>query len=193
MNRRYWSLMLSLGVAMALVFVFCSGPAAAEFRASIAVRNVTPDPLLPVSGGVGPSKPAQRKIGELTVRALVLEEGGTRVAICSTDFLGFPGVLCDKVRKQVPGIPAENILIGATHNHSGPDCYGFPNRDGKTAADIPYLNGVCEKLAGAINQALGELQPVRVKIATGCPLCRRVSMTLTAPTCSEAFSAASRS
>lgn len=167
MNRRYWSLILSLVVAMAAVCIFCSCPAAAEFRAAIAVRNVTPDPLLPVSGGVGPSKPAERKIAELTVRALVLEEGGTRVAICSTDFLGFPGVLCDRVRKQVSGIPGQNILIGATHNHSGPDCYGFPNRDGKTAADIPYLNGVCAKLADAINQALRELQPVRVKIATG--------------------------
>jgi len=27
------------------------------------IRNVTPDPLLPVSGGVGPSKPVTRKGG----------------------------------------------------------------------------------------------------------------------------------
>jgi hypothetical protein len=139
----------------------------AEFRAAIAVRNVTPDPLLPVSGGVGPSHPVSRKIGELTVRALVFENDGTRVAICSTDFLGFPGVLCSKVRRQVPGIEPNNILIAATHNHSGPDCYGFPNADGKTGADIEYLNSVCKKLADAINEAVGELQPAHVKIATG--------------------------
>ena len=45
----------------------------AEFRAGIAVRIVTPDPLLPASGGVGPSHPVNRKEGDLTVRALVLE------------------------------------------------------------------------------------------------------------------------
>jgi predicted neutral ceramidase superfamily lipid hydrolase len=108
-----------------------------------------------------------QKIGQLTVRALVLENDGTRVAICSTDFLGFPGVLCDRVRRQVRGIPPENILIGATHNHSGPDCYGFPDLTGRTSADLEYLDDVCRKLAEAINEALDRLQPAHVKIATG--------------------------
>lgn len=139
----------------------------AEFRAGIAVRDVTPDPLLPVSGGVGPSKTAREKIGKLTVRAFVLENNGTRVAICSTDFLGFPGVLCNRVRARVSGIPPKNILIGATHTHSAPDCYGFPNESGKTSFDIEYVNGVCAKLADAINEAVDKLQPARIRIATG--------------------------
>ncbi len=139
----------------------------AEFRAGIAVRDVTPDPLLPVSGGVGPSKTAREKIGKLTVRAFVLENNGTRVAICSTDFLGFPGVLCNKVRARVSGIPPKNILIGATHTHSAPDCYGFPNESGKTSFDIEYVNDVCAKLADAINEAVDKLQPARIRIATG--------------------------
>jgi hypothetical protein len=144
-----------------------SGPAWGTFRAGIAVRDVTPEKLLPVSGGMGPSEPVTKKIGKLTVRALVLENDGARVAICSTDFLGFPSVLGNKVRSQVKGIPAENILIGATHNHSGPDCYGFPDASGKTACDIEYLNSICVKLAEAINEAADNLQPARVKIATG--------------------------
>jgi len=139
----------------------------AEFRAGIAVQDVTPDPLLPVSGGIGPSKTAREKIGKLTVRAFVLENNGTRVAICSTDFLGFPGVLCNKVRALVPSIPPKNILIGATHTHSAPDCYGFPDRSGKSAIDIKYVNGVCVKLADAINEAFDKLQPARIRIATG--------------------------
>jgi len=167
MNEKKHNLIMSLLIVLTSICLFHSRPALAEFRAAIAVRNVTPDPLLPVSGGVGPSRPASRKFGELTVRALVFENDGTRVAICSTDFLGFPGVLCSKVRRQVPGIDPKNILIAATHNHSGPDCYGFPDRSGKTAADIEYLNGVCKKLADAINEALGKLQPANVKIATG--------------------------
>ncbi len=154
-----------------LIFVFLCciqvNDARAEFRAAIAVRDVTPDPLLPISGGVGPTNPASRKISKLTVRALTVENNGVRVTICSTDFLGFPGVLCDKVRQRVPGVPPENILIGATHNHSAPDCYGFPDRSGKTTADLQYLNSVCEKLADAINETVAKLQPALVKIATG--------------------------
>lgn len=141
--------------------------ASGAFRAAAAVRDVTPAKLLPVSGGVGPSHPVTKKIGKLNVRALVLEQDGTRVAVCSTDFLGFPGPLCDKVRARVGGISPENILIGATHNHSAPDCYGFPDETGKTAADVDYIESVCDKLADAINEAVGNLQPARVKIATG--------------------------
>jgi hypothetical protein len=167
MNIKQYRFVLQFVTLLAVVWLFGSGAALAEFRAAIAVRDVTPDPLLPVSGGVGPSRPADKKIGQLTVRALVLENSDTRIAICSTDFLGFPGVLCEKVRRQVSSIPAGNILIGATHNHSGPDCYGFPDREGKTSADVEYLNGVCDKLADAIKQAVRELQPSRVKLATG--------------------------
>jgi hypothetical protein len=167
MNDKQPNLIVSLLIVVVSVCPLSSSICLAEFRAAIAVHNVTPDPLLPVSGGAGPSKPASRKIGELTVRALVFENDGTRIAICSTDFLGFPGVLCDKVRRQVQDIAPENIIIAATHNHSGPDCYGFPDSSGKTSADIEYLNAVCEKLADAINEAVGKLQPVNVKIATG--------------------------
>jgi hypothetical protein len=144
-------------------------PAAAEggFRAGIAVRVVTPDPLLPVSGGIGPSPPATTKKGELTVRAFVVADGNTKVAIVSADFLGFPSVLADKARAQVKDIPPENILIGATHTHSAPDCYGFPDGKGGTGADLKYLDSVCTRMAEAVNEAAAELQPASLKIATG--------------------------
>ena len=154
-----------------LILVFClclaSLDAAAAFRAGIAVRNVTPDPLLPVTGGIGPSHATTRKEGELTVRALVFEEGTNRVAIVSADFLGFPAVLGNKVRAAAQGIPASNILIGSTHTHSAPDCYGFPDGKGGTSANPDYLMTVCRKMAEAINQAVSDLQPAQLKIATG--------------------------
>ncbi len=157
----------SLLIATVLLGLLCVSPLLGALRGAIVVRDVTPLKPLPVSGGVGPSQNATRTIGQLTVRALVLEQGDTRVAICSTDFLGFPGVLCHKVTQQVPGIPAENILIGATHNHSGPDCYGFPDETGKTSCDLAYLDSVCRNLAEAINEAVSQLQLIELRIATG--------------------------
>src|SRR5262245_50595779 len=120
---------------------------ASEFRAGIAIRVVTPDPLLPVSGGVGPSHPVNKKEGDLTARAFVLENGDTRVAIVGADFLGFPSVLGNKVRALVKGIPSENILIGVTHTHSAPDCYGFPDGQGGFGSDLKYLDSVVNKMA----------------------------------------------
>lgn len=141
--------------------------ATADFRAGIAVRIVTPDPLLPVSGGVGPSHPVTRKEGELTVRALVFEQENTRVAIVSADFLGFPAALGNRVRAAVTNIAAKNILIGATHTHSAPDCYGFPDGQGGTASDPNYLNMVCTRMTEVIHEAMANLQPARIKVATG--------------------------
>jgi hypothetical protein len=163
--------LLPLCISIVLVAAALSSAApaqnAADFRAAIAIRVVTPDPLLPVSGGVGPSPPATKKQGELTVRALVLADADTKVAIVSADFLGFPSVLCDKARAAVKDIPPENILIGATHTHSAPDCYGFPDGQGGTGADLKYLDSVCARMAEAINEAAAKLQPVSLKIATG--------------------------
>ncbi|MFO1497545.1 MAG: hypothetical protein U1G07_03975 [Verrucomicrobiota bacterium] len=140
---------------------------AAVFRAAVAVRIVTPDPLLPVSGGVGPSHPVNRKEGDLTVRALVLDDGTTRIAIVGADFLGFPAVLGKKVRARIPSVPPENILIGSTHTHSAPDCYGFLEEKGGFAADLKYLDMVCRRMAESVNEAVAQLQPASLKIATG--------------------------
>jgi hypothetical protein len=150
-----------------LALLLASHPLFAEFRSAIAVRIVTPNPLLPISGGVGPSHPVHKKLGELTVRALVLENDRVRVAIVGSDFLGFPSVLGNRVRAKVPGIPAHNILIGATHGHSSPDCYGFPDGKGGFASDLKYLDSVCDKMAEAINEAVANLQASQVRIATG--------------------------
>ena len=150
-----------------LLFVAGYAPVFAAFRAGIATRNVTPDPLLPVSGGVGPSKPAREKQGELTVRAMVLDDGSTRVAWVSGDFLGFPAVLGNKVRAAVRNVPASNILIGATHTHSAPDCYGFPDGQGGTSYDPNYVERVCTRMAEAIIEAAENLRPASLKIATG--------------------------
>lgn len=139
----------------------------AEFKAGIAVRIVTPDPLLPVSGGIGPSSPVKEKKGELTVRAFVVEENGTRVAIVSADFLGFPSVLGNRVRALVKSIPADHILIGATHAHSAPDIYGFPDGKGGFATDLKFVDRVVALTAEAINDAIQKLQPATLKIATG--------------------------
>lgn len=136
-----------------------------EFRSGAAMRIITPDPLLPVSGGVGEPKATTEKRGELTARALVFSDGTTTIAVVGIDVLGFPSVLGDRVRKLVPRLSAENILIGATHTHSAPDCYGFPLPSGKFTGDLNFMQSVCEKAAQAVNEAIDKLQPATLKTA----------------------------
>lgn len=137
------------------------------FRAGASVRVITPDPLLPVSGGIGTPKKTTEKKGDLFARALVFERDGKRVAIVSVDNLGWTAVLGDRSRKLIKGIPPENILIGATHTHSAPDAYGFPDENGKSFADLKYLDWCVQQIADAVNEAVQKLEPASLKIAVG--------------------------
>ena len=137
------------------------------FKAGAAVRVITPDPLLPVSGGVGKPNPVTEKKGDLFVRAMVFENGADRIAIVGIDNLGWPAVLGDKSRELVKSIPPENILIGATHTHSAPDAYGFPDENGQVGADLDYLEWCVGQIADAINEAVSNLEPAVLKTAVG--------------------------
>lgn len=162
--------MIARALALLLTLPLLLSPSlaqSAQFQAGIAVRVVTPNPLLPVSGGLGPSHPVTEKRGDLTVRALVLESGATRMAIVSTDFLGFPAILANRIRARIERISPEHILIGATHTHSAPDAYGFPDGQGGFSADLKYLDHVVDQGVHAINEAMNKLTPAQVRIATG--------------------------
>lgn len=149
--------------AGAILFTGSVFSANAEMKAAAAARIITPDPLLPVTSG-GPGRPVKEKLGEMEVRVLVLAEGDTKLAIVSEPFIGFPAGLCRRIYAGVKDIPAENILIGATHMHSGPDPYGFNPLAKDNGVNIAYLESVCAKTAEAINECVAKLQPVTLKI-----------------------------
>lgn len=138
-----------------------------SLKGGAAVRKITPDPLLPVSGGVGVPKTATEKKGDLFVRVMVLEYQGTKVAFASLDNLGWPAVLGNKTRAMIKTIRPENILIGATHTHSAPDAYAFPDESGKSYADMTYLDRCAHLMAEAIREAEKNLEAVDLKVGYG--------------------------
>jgi len=161
LNRRILSLSVSAILFWGLPSIH------AEIQVGVATRVITPDPLLPVSGGVGKPQPVNEKRGDLTARALVFRKGDVSVAVVALDLLGFPSVLGDRVRAKVPRIPPNNILIGSTHTHSAPDCYAFPDGSGGHTGDLKYMDWVCDRAAEAINDAIDHLEPASIQIATG--------------------------
>jgi hypothetical protein len=154
-------------IASLLILLGSASVLQAGMRAGAALRVITPDPLLPITGGMGPTEPARGKKGDLTVRAVVVEHGSTRLAIVSVDALGFPSALGKRVAAAVPEIPAANLLIGATHTHSAPDFYAFPDGKGGHSGDLAYMDSVCVKIAEAIREAVGRLTEVELRIASG--------------------------
>jgi hypothetical protein len=160
---------ISIGMIANALFLFLGSTSLAQevFQVGAAKRIITPDPLLPISGGMGIPKPATQKKGELTARALVLSQGKTTVGIVSLDLLGFPSALGRRVAERVPRIPAQNILCSATHTHSAPDCYAFPDGKGGHTANLEFLDRVCVLAAEALNEAYDARTPASVRTAVG--------------------------
>lgn len=158
--------MRQYSIFLLFLFVF-SGSKAQSVAVGAAARDVTPDPLLPVSGGIGTPREAHTQKGNLTVRAMVFRQDTTTIAVASIDNIGWPTLLGDEIRKLVPEIPPQNIMIGSTHTHSAPDAYGFPDEYGRVNMDTAYIQHCIFQMAEAIREALNTAEPANLKIATG--------------------------
>lgn len=148
-------------------FVFSIAIYGNGLKAGAAFRIITPNPLIPVSGGVGIPNPVNIKHGELSTRALVLVKDKIKIAIVSIDNLGVPKLIGDRIRVLVPNINPENILIGVTHTHSAPDVYGFADDKGNSGTDLNYIELLVNQTAEAINEALNNLQQAELKVSVG--------------------------
>ncbi len=104
---------------------------------------------------------ATQTVDRLNVRALVLEEGETRVAIAVVDTCMMSQDLIDRAKEmahRTTGIPMERMLVSATHTHSAPSAMGCLGSrvDPRYAA---YLPG---RIAEAILAADGRRAPAEV-------------------------------
>jgi putative membrane-bound dehydrogenase-like protein len=139
-----------------------STPAAdGRLQAGAAVRNIDPThwPVW-VSGGIVAAK-GERVIDSLYARSLVLENQGQSVAICVVDSLAVPASIVDRAKELVAeaiGIPADHILISATHAHSAPSVMGAHG----TPVQEDYAASLPSWIAESIVEAHRRRQPARL-------------------------------
>lgn len=134
------------------------------FRAGAAVVDITP-PKLPVlvNGGML-SRYVDKIKTKVHARSVVLSDGDSQVAIVVADSCMMGRPLLDEAKAlaaQKTGIPADRILISATHAHSAPASMGCLG----TEADPDYVPFLREKLVEAIAAGKANLQPARIGFA----------------------------
>ncbi|MBA7506130.1 hypothetical protein ES706_04810 [subsurface metagenome] len=173
--RRYITLKLTLLVSVILLSSPILCPAGqASLRGGCSKVNITPPLGIPLIGSYG--KPSDDILDELYAKALVLNDGSTTIAIVSTDLLYTPlEEITNPVReiiKEKIGIPAQNILVCATHTHSGPEVFRrsklAPGKEVQ-ADDIDqfYLRSLIRKIAGSVFIAYQNMQEVKIGAAKG--------------------------
>ncbi|MBI4343369.1 MAG: neutral/alkaline non-lysosomal ceramidase N-terminal domain-containing protein [Candidatus Omnitrophica bacterium] len=116
-------------------------------------------------------KPSQGVHDPVGVRALVLEQGDTAVALVSADLLIVDEVLFEAVRRRLTalGFPQRLVLVlAATHTHSGPGGYGakFFEKLSMGHFDPAVFEAIVEATARAIQRAHAARQPAEFGCAT---------------------------
>lgn len=119
------------------------------FLAGFAERDITPEIGMEAPGGYG--KSYHRAVHDpCKVRAAVFDDGTSKVAIVGIDALGIRRETVLKTREAISaktGIPAESILMGASHSHSsGPIVWIMPgefDHASPLVQDLAYKQSTC--------------------------------------------------
>jgi len=155
------------GLAIGSVAGGAAGPAA--LRAGEAVVDITP-PLGIELGGFHRRPGNERRVRAIrqrtVARALVLQQGENRAAICSLEVACVGRQLADGIRAQVAqkaGIPAEHVRVTCTHTHSMP-AFCFARQWG--AIPEQYMATVQQRAVEAVCRAQEDLAPAELLVGT---------------------------
>lgn len=98
----------------------------ADFFVGVAQVDITPPVGFRCGGGYG-EVISTAVHDPLFAKALVFRQGNASAAIVISDLLSVPPELSRRARDESSrrtGIPAENIIVAATHNHGSPEYWG---------------------------------------------------------------------
>jgi neutral ceramidase len=108
----------------------------------------------------------------LLAQALVLDDGRRRIAIVATDLLWMPRHTAEATRRRIAeltGIPADAVLLNASHNHSAPVLLEPDSVRAavRTAGLEGYAAALPDRLAGAVYGANVRRQAAAVGAGVG--------------------------
>ncbi|MHC4884056.1 MAG: neutral/alkaline non-lysosomal ceramidase N-terminal domain-containing protein [Planctomycetota bacterium] len=141
-------------------------------RAGAAAVDVTPTRSLFLFGYPHVERMSTGTNDPLMACALVLDNGGAKVAVCSVDVIFVTKAMTEEIRKivtEATGILPDHILISATHTHSGPiteDMLSNKNDEEVPPADVAYVEELTEKITKAILEAHLNLREAELALTT---------------------------
>jgi neutral ceramidase len=165
---------MKIVLMMALAaFSVSTGARAAELRVGAAAQVITP-PLGTPLAGYYEHRESTAVHDDLHAKAIVIERDGVKAAMVVCDLLTLPRSVVEDARKLIaadPGIPADRVMISATHTHTGPIVRGSSGEDplkGDNAdTTVSYSGSLPELIAKSVRDANAKLTPAVASAAVG--------------------------
>jgi hypothetical protein len=135
------------------------------FKAGAATSNITPKIGTSINGNMEDVR-VNNIHDETHARGIVLDDGQTRLAIVVSDLCMVSRETLDAAKQMAnkeTQIPVENMLMSATHTHSGGTACSVFQSD----PDPAYLKFLSERIADAVIRANNNRMPARIGWGAG--------------------------
>ena len=142
-----------------------------KWKAGVAKVSITPANPMPMAGFASRTHNSEGKLHDIWVKALAIEDAnGKKAVMVSSDLLGFPKLVSDKVRDRIKtnfGLGRDQILLNSSHTHSGPvigdalsDIY-ILDADQKKSI-LSYTAVLEDQIVKVVGEALKDLEPAEL-------------------------------
>lgn len=135
-------------------------------KAGAGRERITP-PVGNIMFGYSPGRAAARINDDLNATAIAVNNNGCSVLMLSLDVCGVNESICNEIRRSIEektAVPFENIVITATHTHSGPN---LVYDDTLSKIDYDYISTtLIPACTAAAASAVESLCPATVGIGT---------------------------
>lgn len=137
-----------------------------NFLCGAARRDITPS-IGTCLFGYRPNHQSTSLHDPLNVTAVAFSDGAETSVLLTVTVAEIGNEIAAEIRSkagEAVGVPAENIVVSATHTHSAPNCVGM---EGWGDVDWPYVNGILiPACADAAKEACDSLVPAEIGIGT---------------------------
>jgi neutral ceramidase len=139
-------------------------PVVTEYRGALQTFDLTPDlehREVALQGYFAPPRMATAVISPLSMQVLLLEDAaGNRLLLVAADIFGFGPEMVQVIRHAAAewGVPAERVMLNASHTHYGPGTvtHAVP---GLGTFDHEFALDLCHKVAAALPVLYQALAP----------------------------------
>ena len=158
---------------MVLLLVSTAAARGEDLLVGASAVKITPPPGAAMAGYFH-NRGAEGVHDDLYAKALVLQKDGVRTALVICDLIEVPRIVTDQVRAMVARdktVPAGNVMISATHAHTGPvladsaDAYNLTGQMRSIA--VEYSRSLPARIADTIRLATQNMRAARVSAAAG--------------------------